>query len=208
MAVKKTSLVKLKLSKRIRKLLYLVALGCCLMLLLQIIIIPVRLAIATHQAPEPQGILTLGGGSGREEFTVKFAQAHPSLDVWISSGRVNPAFPQWKDFFQDIGMQRVHLSWHAADTVGDFAYHVKEFQSRHIQHIYLITSDYHMPRAKAIATLILGSRGIAFTPVSIPSNEPPEPQLWLRIFRDSVRSVIWMVTGSPTNGFTRIFKSK
>ncbi|WP_414563548.1 hypothetical protein [Anabaena sp. CCY 9613] len=31
-----------------------------------------------------------------------------------------------------------------------------------------------MPRAKAIATIIFGSQGIAFTPIAVPSNQPQE----------------------------------
>ncbi len=43
------------------------------LILLLLCIIPVRLAIATVRAPLPQAILTLGGGSAREEFTARFA---------------------------------------------------------------------------------------------------------------------------------------
>ncbi len=58
----------------------------CAFLLLLIGIIPVRLAIASYQAPEPQAILTLGGGREREEFTAQFAKYYPFLDIWVSSG--------------------------------------------------------------------------------------------------------------------------
>jgi len=48
--------------------------------------IPVRLAIAYQLTPDPEAILTLGGGHAREVFTAEIAQAYPSLDVWVSSG--------------------------------------------------------------------------------------------------------------------------
>ena len=51
-----------------------------------------------------------------------------------------------------------------------------------------------MPRAKAIAYLILGSQSIVFTPISIPSNHPPESPN--RILRDIIRSLLWVFTGS------------
>ncbi|NEQ26943.1 MAG: YdcF family protein, partial [Microcoleus sp. SIO2G3] len=70
---------------------------------------------------------------------------------------------------------------------------VKDFKTQNIQHLYLITSDFHMLRAKAIATLVLGSQGITFTPISIPSNDPQESLV--RILRDSGRSVLWIFTG-------------
>ena len=46
---------------------------------------------------------------------------------------------------------------------------------------------------KAIATLVLGSWGIAFTAVSIPSRQPVES--WIRILRDVIRTLLWMITG-------------
>ncbi|NER26936.1 MAG: YdcF family protein, partial [Symploca sp. SIO1C4] len=50
------------------------------------VIISARLAIAHYQAPHPQAIITLGGGIDREKFTAKFAQTHPSLEIWVSTG--------------------------------------------------------------------------------------------------------------------------
>ncbi|NEQ17472.1 MAG: YdcF family protein, partial [Moorea sp. SIO3E2] len=47
-------------------------------------IIPLRLAIARHQAPEPQAILVLGGNKDRFKFTAQFSQSHPELDIWVS----------------------------------------------------------------------------------------------------------------------------
>ncbi|MEO1378225.1 MAG: YdcF family protein, partial [Cyanobacteria bacterium J06635_10] len=70
---------------------------------------------------------------------------------------------------------------------------VKKFKKRHIHHIYLITSDFHMPRSKAISTIVLGSRGIAFTPIPIPDRKYRESRL--RIIRDSCRAILWIVTG-------------
>jgi len=162
------------------------------LILVLISIIPVRLAIAFYQAPLPQAILTLGGGEDREDFTAQFAQIHPSLEIWVSSGTPpNKA----RQIFQAAGIPntRVHIDRRAVDTVTNFTSLVKDFKKRHYHHLYLITSDFHMPRAKAIATFVLGSQGIAFTPVSIPSNQPPES--WLHILRDSGRAILWIVTG-------------
>lgn len=155
-------------------------------------IIPVRLAIATKIAPLPQAILTLGGGSDREEFTAQFAQMHPSLEIWVSSG-TSPDTA--RKTFQAAGIPntRVHIDRRAVDTVTNFTSLVKDFKKRTFHHLYLITSDFHMPRALAIATFVLGSQGIAFTPVSVPSDQPPES--WLHILRDSGRALLWVVTG-------------
>ena len=154
--------------------------------------IPVQIAIARHRSPEPQAILTLGGGSNRELFTAQFAKKHPNLDIWVSSGI--PRKPAM-DIFRaaQIPPNRVHLDYLAVDTVTNFTSMVGEFKKRNVQHIYLITSDFHMPRSRAIATIVLGSQGIAFTPVALPSAEPEESSL--RIWRDVGRSILWVITG-------------
>ncbi|MEH2424115.1 MAG: YdcF family protein [Nostoc sp.] len=157
-----------------------------------LLFIPVRLAIAHHQAPQPQAILVLGGGEDREEFAAQFAKFHPTLKIWVSSG--SPPNKS-RAIFQDAGIadSRVYLDYRATDTVTNFTTLVKVFQQQQIQHLFLITSDYHMPRAKAIATLVLGSQGIAFTPFAVPSNRTQESLL--HIIRDIVRSLLWIVTG-------------
>jgi uncharacterized SAM-binding protein YcdF (DUF218 family) len=163
-----------------------------ILLLILLSSIPVKIAIAHYQAPYPQAILTLGGGEEREQFTAELAQSHPSLDIWVSSGSdINTA----RKIFRNAGIsdQRVHLDYRAVDTVTNFTSLVEDFQKRNIQHLYLITSDFHMPRSKVIATLVLGSRGIIFTPISVPSNEPKESIL--HILRDSARCVVWIFTG-------------
>jgi len=158
-------------------------------------IIPVRLATAYYQAPQPQAILMLGGTAlgEREKFTAEFAHWYPSLEIWVSSANINPN--KARQIFRDAGIpdSHLHLDYRAVDTVTNFTTLVRNFQQRRIQHLFLITSDYHMPRAKAIATIILGSQGIAFTALSVPSIQPKESVL--RILRDMTRSLVWIVTG-------------
>lgn len=164
----------------------------CAAIPLLLSIIPVRLAIASYQAPDPQAILTLGGGGDREAFTAQFAKKHPSLEIWVSSGQ-SP--DEARAIFRAVGIPdtRVHLDRRAVDTVTNFTSLVADFKHQTIQHIYLITSDFHMSRAKVIATLVLGSRGIAFTPIAIPTNHPKES--WERILRDFGRAIVWVFTG-------------
>lgn len=154
--------------------------------------IPARLAIARWQSPEPQAILTLGGRPAREAFTAQFARLHPELKVWVSSGLP----PQdSRPLFRREGVtdDRVNLDYRALDTVTNFTTLVKDLEQQNIRHIYLITSDYHIVRAQAIATIVLGSHGITFTAVAVPSTKPPEDNL--RIARDIARSLVWLATG-------------
>ena len=162
------------------------------LILALVFVIPVRLIIAKTQAPQPQAFLILGGDSARENFTAELAPWYPSLDIWVSS----PPEPEktWKTFVSaNVPSIQLHIDHRAVDTVTNFTTLVDDFKKQHLQHLFLITSDYHMPRARAIATIILGSQGITFTPLSVPSNQPKESNL--RILRDVCRSLLWIFTG-------------
>ncbi len=154
--------------------------------------IPIQIAIAFYQAPQPQAILTLGGGPEREEFTAQFARQYPTLDIWVSSG-ASAEHARTIFYNADIPYSRLHLDYRAVDTVTNFTSLVSDLKQRHIQHIYLITSAFHMPRAKTIAIIVLGSQGIIFTAVSIPSQQPRESIT--RILRDIGRALIWVISG-------------
>jgi uncharacterized SAM-binding protein YcdF (DUF218 family) len=154
--------------------------------------IPLRLAIAYHSYPQPQAIFTLGGGDSREVFTAEFAKAHPTLKIWVSSGSPRTLA---QSIFRGTGvsLSRVHLDYRAVDTVTNFTSMVNIFEQKKVFHLYLLTSSFHMARAKTIAFFVLGSRGIAFTPIEIPSRQKPE--LGYEVFRDGARSLFWLLTG-------------
>jgi len=156
--------------------------------------IPLRIAIALNQVATPQAILVLGGDSDRMKFAAKFWKAYPKLDIWVSDYQSN--FVINNSFFQgaSIPKQRVNYDSCPTDTVTNFTCIVNILTARNTVHIYLITSDYHMARAKSIATLVLGSRGIVVTPVAVPSRGRKSESL-LRIIRDCIRSLLWIVTG-------------
>lgn len=170
----------------------------CLTMLGLLLAIPTRLTLAYLQAPQPQAILMLGGDHNRETFTAQFAQAHPDIPIWVSSGI---PIPQARSLFREANIpeHRLHLDRRATDTVTNFTTLVDDLKKAQIQHLYLITSDYHMARATAIATVVLGSQGIAFTPVSVPHSTGPEAP-W-RILRDTGRALLWLTTGRTGSSF-------
>lgn len=163
-----------------------------------VLFIPVRLAIAQAQFPQPDAILVLGGNPRREAAAAQLAGAYPTLDIWVSSGEL----PQdAKAIFTAAGVstQRLHLDYRATDTVTNFTTLVAELKRQRIQHVFVVTSDFHMPRAQAIAIVILGSHGIAFTPVAVETDQPPEPMI--QIARDVGRSIVWLLTGRTGASF-------
>jgi len=162
--------------------------------------IPVRISIAFRQAPTPQAIFVLGGASERMEFAGRFWQSYQNLDIWVSDFASNLDFN--RGIFERFGVpnQQLHLDGRASDTVTNFTSLVEDFSSRKLQHIYLITSDYHMRRARAIATVVLGSRGIVVTPIGVSSRRDEDESL-VKVVRDFGRSLLWVVSGKTGASF-------
>ncbi|MEM9117450.1 MAG: YdcF family protein [Cyanobacteria bacterium P01_F01_bin.56] len=142
---------------------------------------------------EPEAILVLGGAAEREHFAAEFASQHPDLEVWISSG-TNPEYAQWLFHEANIAPDRVHLDYRAVDTVTNFTTLVKDLKHEGVESVYLVTSDYHMRRAKIIAQVVLGRYDITFEPVPVPSGELATEPL-LRGLRDGARAMFWVFTG-------------
>lgn len=172
-------------------------------LLLLLLSVPIALFLVRQiqtYLDRPQAILMLGGSSPhleRERFTARLAHQHPNLPIWISSGgsNPNPYEASTRLVFEELGIDpsQVTFDYQAQDTVTNFTTLVDELQARNIHSIYLVTSDYHMPRARLVGEIILGSRGIHFRPVAVPSEEQPEPLE--KTLRDGARAVLWVVTG-------------
>ena len=141
---------------------------------------------------KPEAIFVLGGAEERELFAAKFAQKHPKLPIWVSSGS-----PKWyaKRVFSKAGIEpsRIHLDYKAEDTVTNFTTLVDKLQAEGISSVYLITSDDHMLRARVIGDIVFGSRGIVVKPVEIPTGRSPEPVE--KAIRDGARSILWVATG-------------
>lgn len=144
----------------------------------------------------PQAVLVLGGSSTkleRERVAAKLALQYPDLPVWVSSGSTNENYVTRVFAKAGISPQRLHLDYQAKDTVTNFTTLVDEFQSRGIKRVYLVTSDYHMRRARIVGEIVLGSRGIDLQPVVVQSKIVPETRS--KALRDGVRAVLWVVTG-------------
>ncbi|HEY9602475.1 MAG TPA: YdcF family protein [Allocoleopsis sp.] len=146
-----------------------------------------------QKTSQKQAIFVLGGAAERERFAAKFAQKHPGLPIWVSSG--SPEAYARKIFARaGINKSRVHLDYQALDTVTNFTTLVDVFQAQGIGSVYLITSSDHMRRARVIGEIVLGSRGIGLKPVPVPTQRMPEPPE--KCLRDGMRALLWLGTNS------------
>ncbi|MBD2730001.1 YdcF family protein [Nostoc sp. FACHB-892] len=170
-------------------------------------IIPARIAIAFHQTPVPQAIFVLGGASERMRFAAQFWQSRQNLDIWVSDFAWNLEVNRRIFLQYGVPDAKLHLDGKATDTVTNFTTLAGDFANQRLQHIYLITSDYHMRRASAIATIVLGSQGIVVTPVAVASQNQPSESL-VRVLRDYGRSFLWIFTNRTGASFNPKFKPR
>lgn len=182
-----------------------IALGLAITLALYLAMIPVRLREVRSRVPVPQAIFVLGGGRDREVAAARLAVQHPELEVWVSSGSDAEVVT---GIFRRAGVasDRLHLDYRASDTVTNFTTMAEFFQQRKIEHIYLLTSDFHMRRARAVAFLVFGSCRIVCTPIMISSNEQTETGF--HVVRDIVRAFIWLFIGTTGSGLASSFSAR
>lgn len=156
--------------------------------------IPVRINIAFRQAPTPQAIFVLGGDDNRTKFAGEFWQSRRDLDIWVSD--FSYILDGHRRILKEFGVsdEQLHLDGDATDTVTNFTSLADDFVDADLQHIYLITSDYHMRRARVIATVVLGSRGVVVSPIAVDSGRDEDEAL-ARVVRDFGRSLLWVVSG-------------
>ena len=167
--------------------------------ILYLFFIPVKLAKVREVVPIPQAIFVLGGDQDREIAAARLAHQHPELDVWISTGSSKEKVSQ---IFTEAGipLSRLHLDYRAVDTVTNFTTMVEVFQKQNVNHVYLLTSDFHMRRASAIAFFVFGSRGITCTLIKIHCTSTSILSRYLakstlHILRDVGRSLVWLAMG-------------
>ena len=161
---------------------------------LLLIYLTTRVKIADYHYPAPQAILVLDGDNQRMQQAVLFAKQQSALPVWISGNCSHR--PDAQAMFSTVPQnpQHLHYDLRATDTVTNFTTLVDDFVNQEIRHVYLVTSDYHMQRSLAIATIVFGSRGIAVTPISQTSDKTIR-ESWSKLARDGGRAFLWLITG-------------
>lgn len=92
-----------------------------------------------------------------------------------------------------VNLSRLYLDYEAVDTVTNFTTIVDDLQNKKIKSVYLITSDFHMRRARVVGEIILGTRDISLKPISVPSRTAPESIE--KVIRDGFRAIVWVGTG-------------
>ncbi len=174
-----------------RNYLYFVATTSIISVILIIPLYPFLKAILNHQSP--QLILVLGGDINREIAGIKIAK-QLNLPILISGGS-NLEYSNWLIKKENIPSSLVKRDYRAKDTLTNFTYIVDELWQEEVNHILLITSDYHLNRAKIIGEIISGSRGIRVTSLSVPCSSFCKEEGNRKRHIDLLRAIAWVTTG-------------
>jgi hypothetical protein len=64
-----------------------------------------------------------------------------------------------------------------------------------VRHVYLVTSEDHLPRAMTVGRLVAGSRGIRLTGVPVTCQPACREETWGKRLGDGIRALTWVITG-------------
>jgi uncharacterized SAM-binding protein YcdF (DUF218 family) len=149
--------------------------------------------IAWRQAVErPVDVfLVLGGSIQREIYAAELAKQYPQTPILISSGSPDPCI--WRLFDRTLAPKhRVWLERCADSTFGNFYFALPILQQWQASHVRLVTSGTHLPRAKWLAQILLGTHGIWVETEPVEeTGVPGNQESWLKTGLDVTRSWVW-----------------
>ncbi len=143
-------------------------------------------------------ILGLGSRPYIEEMAARLARQSPDLEVMISSG--SPPKVATRIFERSsISNRRVTLDYRAQDTLTNLTTMLPLLEKHRVDRVILLCEDWRVDRARALASVILGVRGIAFefAPYqTLAQNYGTNHRVdHAKILRDRLRAYLWLVSG-------------
>lgn len=146
-----------------------------------------------HAQQPVDAILVLGGSIRRELAVAEMVSQGSSLPVLISHGSQPPCARILFDQLQ-ANTDNVWLETCAESTFDNYRYSLPTLKTWKAQHVLVVTSPTHLPRAKWLAQILLSSHGIwvdmqLVDEIGIPANrETP-----LKTVLDVMRSLGWAI---------------
>ncbi|MEA5570590.1 YdcF family protein [Calothrix sp. UHCC 0171] len=163
--------------------------GLCLLLSVWLVLNTITLIYASSQAVDANFVL--GGSIKREIYAAELATNNPKIPTLISQGSQDPCILR---IFQKkaVNLSNVWLEKCANSTFGNFFYSLPILQKWKVHKVRLITSSSHLPRAKWMAQIILGSHGIwVELDIAKETGVPGNRESWFKTGLDVTRSMFW-----------------
>ncbi len=135
----------------------------------------------------------LGGSIRREIYIAQMAKQYPQTRILISHGSPDPCI--WLTFQKENApMLQVFLEKCANSTFGNFYYGIPILRQWGVRKVKLITSPTHLPRAKWLAQILLGSQGIWVEPDIVQEQGiPGNRESLFKTSLDLTRSCVWAI---------------
>ncbi|MCT7970654.1 YdcF family protein [Laspinema olomoucense] len=138
-------------------------------------------------------ILVLGGSIKREMYVTQFAKQNPDIPIVISQGSASPCvqliFDRDRAPAKNVWLERCAYS-----TFTNFTFSGELLKQWDVKKVKVITSQTHLPRAKWLAHILLGAKGIAVEIETVQEEGiPGNKEFWLKTALDVTRSLIWAI---------------
>ncbi|MGK7936141.1 MAG: YdcF family protein [Xenococcaceae cyanobacterium] len=145
-----------------------------------------------HNSNKPvDAFFVLGGSINREIYVAQLAKQHPEIPILISHGSDDPCILL---IFQreQAPLNLVWLEKCAESTFGNFFFSLPLLTKWNVHKVKLITSATHLPRAKWLANILLGSHGISIElDIAPEKGVPGNYESPAKTLVDLMRSVFW-----------------
>ncbi|MCT7963730.1 YdcF family protein [Laspinema sp. D1] len=151
------------------------------------------LRLQSAAAGSVDAILVLGGSIKREMYVTQFARENPDIPIVISQGSASPCvqliFDRDRAPNQNVWLERCAYS-----TFTNFTFSGELLKQWDVKKVKVITSETHLPRAKWLAQILLGAKGIAVEIETVEEEGiPGNKEFWLKTALDVTRSLIWAI---------------
>jgi uncharacterized SAM-binding protein YcdF (DUF218 family) len=135
-------------------------------------------------------VLVLGGSIQREIYAADLAKQSPTVPILISQGSSDPCV---RSVFQhaQAPMMQVWLEKCARSTFDNFWFNIPTLRRWKANHVKLVTSSSHLPRAKWIAQILLGAHGVWVEPdIVVEKGVPGNREFAWKTGLDMTRSLV------------------
>ncbi len=166
---------------------------CCIALFLCGFLLINSVTLWQASSRPVQSFLVLGGSITREIYTANLISKYPYIPVLISQGSPDPCilliFRREKAHLHNVLLEKC-----AHSTFDNYYYALPILRQWNVHKVKVITSATHLPRAKWLGQIILGSQGIWVEMEIVPETGiPGNNEHILKTIVDVSRSLIWAI---------------
>mmetsp|Transcript_4771 Transcript_4771/g.6033 ORF Transcript_4771/g.6033 Transcript_4771/m.6033 type:complete len:189 (+) Transcript_4771:285-851(+) len=134
----------------------------------------------------------LGGSKRREVAALKTClKKFPGVPIWISGPELTQDCLEICEQ-EGVDPELLRVDYRAIDTLSNFTTMCQDMYTGGFKKVAIITSRYHMKRARSIAAIIMPEFKLRYVPVGIVYQANEEKETILKVWRDQIRAYLWV----------------